>query len=191
MKRSLGPMTLVYPTPVFVIGTYDLSGKPNIMTVAWAGLCCSSPPCVAIATRKATYTYGNLVDRKAFTLNIPSQAHIRETDYAGLVSGRTEDKFTATGLTAVPSSVVDAPYVEEFPVAIECVVRHMFELGLHTQFVGEILDVKIDDAALAPDGLPDIKKLNPMVFSPEGRGYYGIGELLGKPFSIGKTIDEK
>jgi len=191
MRISLGPRTLVYPTPVFVIGTYDASGKPNIMTVAWAGICCSSPPCVAIATRKATYTYGNIVERKAFTLNIPSEKHLRETDYAGLVSGRTGDKFAATGLTAVRSTAVDAPYVEEFPLVIECTLRHSFELGLHTQFVGEILDVKVDDAMLGPDGLPDIEKLKPMLFSPEGRGYYGVGALLGKPFSVGTAIEER
>ena len=59
MKKSLGAKTLVYPTPVLVICTYDNEGKPNAMTAAWGGICCSSPPCVAVSLRKATYTYGN------------------------------------------------------------------------------------------------------------------------------------
>ena len=71
MKTSLGPKTFAYPTPVFIVGTYDAQGHPNAMAVAWGGICCSKPPCVAISVRKATYTYGNLVERKAFTVSIP------------------------------------------------------------------------------------------------------------------------
>src|SRR5512135_1608788 len=73
MKKSLGPGTWLYPTPVFVVGTYDAAGKANGMTVAWGGICCSKPPCVAISVRKATYTYGNLMDRKVFTISLPTQ----------------------------------------------------------------------------------------------------------------------
>jgi len=64
MKKSLGPKTFIYPTPVLVIGTYDREGSPNMMTAAWGGICCSSPPCVAVSLREATYTYGNLMLRR-------------------------------------------------------------------------------------------------------------------------------
>lgn len=101
MKKSLGAKTIVYPTPVFIVGTYDKSGKPNAMNVAWGGLCCSSPPCVAISVRKATYTYGNIVERKAFTINIPSEAYVKEADYFGVASGAKADKFSVTKLTPV------------------------------------------------------------------------------------------
>jgi len=86
MKKSLGAKTLVYPTPVFVVGTYDAQGKPNVMTASWGGICCSRPPCVAVSLRKATYTYGNIVQRKAFTISIPSEAHVQAADHFGLVS---------------------------------------------------------------------------------------------------------
>ena len=56
MKRSLGAKTLLFPTPVLLVGTYDQAGKPNLMTAAWGGVCCSKPPCVAVSLRKATYT---------------------------------------------------------------------------------------------------------------------------------------
>jgi flavin reductase (DIM6/NTAB) family NADH-FMN oxidoreductase RutF len=68
MKRSIGAKTLIYPTPTWVVGSYDNQGKPNGMAVAWGGICCSEPPCVAVSLRKATYTYGNLVERQAFTV---------------------------------------------------------------------------------------------------------------------------
>ena len=71
-KKSLGAKTLL-PTPVWIIGSYDSVGKPNMMTAAWVGICCSRPPCVTISLRKATYTYGNIMKRKAYTVNLPSE----------------------------------------------------------------------------------------------------------------------
>jgi flavin reductase (DIM6/NTAB) family NADH-FMN oxidoreductase RutF len=188
MKKSLGAKTIVYPTPVFIVGTYDKAGKPNAMNVAWGGLCCSSPPSIAISLRKATYTYGNIVARKAFTVNIPSQHYVKESDYFGIVSGGKEDKFSATGLTPVRSGLVDAPYIEEFPLILECKLTHTVEIGLHTQFIGEILDVKADESVLGENGTIDIEKVHPILYAPEIRAYYGIGECLGKAFSIGKQI---
>jgi flavin reductase (DIM6/NTAB) family NADH-FMN oxidoreductase RutF len=186
MKKSLGARTLVGPTLVWVIGSYDKDGKPNVMTAAWVGICCSKPPSVAISLRKATYTYGNIMERKAFTVNIPSEKYVREADYFGISSGKDVDKFSATGLTPVKSELVDAPYVQEFPLVLECKLTHTIEIGLHTQFIGEILDVKIDEAMLGEKGLPDIEKIKPFLFSPEIRTYHKVGEYLGQAFSIGR-----
>ncbi len=188
MKKSFGAKTLVFPTPVWVVGTYGPDGKPNVMSAAWGGICCSRPPCVAVSLRKATYTYGNIVGRKAFTIGVPSEAHVREADYIGIVSGKGTDKFAAAGLTPVRSSLVDAPYVEEFPLVLECRLLQTVEIGLHTQFVGEILDVKADESALGEKGLPDIEKVRPILFDPEINTYHGVGKLLGTAYSIGKTI---
>src|SRR5512133_3321229 len=107
MKKSCGAKTLAVPTPVWVIGTYDEEGKSNIATAAWAGICCSQPPCVAVSFRKATYTYGAIVAREAFTVNIPGESQVDIADFAGLVSGRDVDKFAAAGLTTQRSSLVD------------------------------------------------------------------------------------
>ena len=188
MKKSLGAKTLVYPAPVFVVGTYDKEGKPNLMTASWGGICCSQPPCVAVSLRKATYTHGNLLARKAFTISIPSQDYVRQTDYIGLVSGRDVDKFKATKLTPVKSDVVDAPYVQEFPLVVECRLAHVFELGLHTQFVGEVLDVKAEDSVMDKGGLLEITKVKPLVFAPDAQAYYGIGQFVGQAFSVGHGI---
>jgi flavin reductase (DIM6/NTAB) family NADH-FMN oxidoreductase RutF len=188
MKKSLGAKTLVYPTPVFVVGTYDKAGKPNAMTAAWGGICCSQPPCVAVSLRKATYTHGNIVERRAFTISIPSEAHVSQADYLGLVSGRSVDKFAAAKLTPVKSDLVDAPYVKEFPLVLECRLVQAIELGLHTQFVGEILDVKAEESVLDGRQLIDIKRMEPLVFAPDTQSYYGIGRFVGKAFSAGKAI---
>ena len=186
-KISLGA-EIKLMTPVWVIGSYDKAGKANMMTAAWVGICCSKPPCVSIALRKATYTYTNIMERKAFTVNIPSKNYVKETDYFGLVSGRDVDKLSAAGLTPVKCEKVDAPYLKEFPVAVECKLINTVEVGLHTIFIGEIMDVKADKSmvgannSLLPCGL---------LFNPTTRDYHGIGEQLGKAFSAGKVILDK
>jgi flavin reductase (DIM6/NTAB) family NADH-FMN oxidoreductase RutF len=188
MKQSLGAKTLVYPTPVFVVGTYDKNGKANAMTAAWAGICCSRPPCLAVSLRKATSTYGNLIDRRAFTISIPSETHLKAADCFGMVSGREVDKFAKTRLTPVRSQLVDAPYVGEFSLVLECKLLHTLELGLHTQFIGEILDVKAEETILSSTGIIDVKKLRPVIFTPDSQEYYGIGSLLGQAFSLGADV---
>jgi flavin reductase (DIM6/NTAB) family NADH-FMN oxidoreductase RutF len=188
MKKSLGKKTILYPAPVLVIGTYDTAGKANVMTASWGGICCSSPPCVAVSLRKATYSYGSITGRKAFTVNIPSEEHLRNADYFGIVSGKNEDKFAVTNLTAVRGDFVDAPYIGEFPLILECRVIHTIEIGLHTQFIGEVMDVKAEESVLAENGLPDIRRVKPALFVPESREYFGIGAYLGKAFSLGKRV---
>ena len=178
----------MYPAPVLVVGTYGKTGKPNVMTVSWAGICCSQPPCVAVALRKATYSHANILDRKAFTLSIPSEEYLKQADYFGLVSGRTTNKFAEAKLKPAKSKLVDAPYVEEFPLVLECKLVHVAELGLHTQFIGEVLDVKAEEEIIGLGGGVDIKKLKPLVFTPDTQEYYGIGDRLGNVFSAGKRV---
>jgi flavin reductase (DIM6/NTAB) family NADH-FMN oxidoreductase RutF len=191
MKKSLGAKTILYPTPVLIVGTYDTDDKPNVMTAAWGGICCSSPPCIAVALRKATYSYGNIIHQNCFTVSIPSEQHVRYADYFGMVSGKKTDKFAATGLTPVKSTLVNAPYIKEFPFALECKLLQKIELGLHTQFIGEILDIKADEGVLDQNGQLDIEKVKPILYAPEANTYYGIGTLLGKAFSIGQDVKKK
>ncbi|HMK59806.1 MAG TPA: flavin reductase family protein [Dissulfurispiraceae bacterium] len=185
MKKSLGAKTIAQPAPAWVVGSYDAKSNPNIMTIAWGGICCSQPPCLTISLRKATYTYDCIKERKAYTVNIPSASMAKEVDYVGIVSGRTVNKFDATKLTPVRSDLVDAPYIKECPVVIECKVLQIVEIGLHTQFIGEIVDIKAEESVLNNE-LVDILKVQPLIFDTGQRAYYGVGEFIGKAFSIGK-----
>ncbi len=191
MKKSLGARTILYPTPVMLVGTYDDTGKPNIMTAAWGGICCSDPPCVAVSLRKATYTYGSIVQQGGFTINIPSEYYLTQADYCGMVSGKKTDKFAETGFTPIRSALVNAPYIAEFPLILECKLIHQFELGLHTQFVSEILDVKASENVLDAKGALDIEKIKPFFYAPEANAYYGTGKRLGSAFSVGQAVKKK
>jgi flavin reductase (DIM6/NTAB) family NADH-FMN oxidoreductase RutF len=190
MKKSIGAHSVVYPAPVFVVGTYDVEGKPNVMTAAWGGICCSAPPCVAVSLREATYTYRNILERKAFTISTPSEKYVKEADYFGMTSGKHVDKFSATGLTPVQSEVVDAPYVSEFPFILECQLLRSVEIGGHTQFIGEIKDTKADEDVIKNDG-PLIQKITPLILALDNMSYYGVGKYVAKAFSVGKEITKK
>lgn len=187
MKKSVGAKTLLFPTPVLMVGSYNQAGRPNLMNAAWGGICCSQPPCVAVSLRKATYSHACIMERKAFTVGIACEGKMAEADYVGIASGRDVDKFAVAGLTAVKSDLVDAPYAAEFPVVLECRLLHVVEIGLHTQFIGEIIDVKADADVIGADGNLDIMKIKPLIFDTSHKGYHGVGPLLGKAFSIGKT----
>ena len=188
MKTDLGSKVMLYPTPVLVVGTYDINGKPNAMTAAWGGVCCSDPPCVTISLRKATYTYGSLMEIKAYTVNVPGDQYVKIADYLGIASGRDEDKFAVTGLTPVKSDFVNAPYISEFPLNLECNVVHIADLGLHTLFVGEIVNVKVDSEVYDNATKPLIEQIRPLIFAFDSRGYYSLGRKVGKAFSDGKAI---
>jgi flavin reductase (DIM6/NTAB) family NADH-FMN oxidoreductase RutF len=188
MKKSFGAKTLIYPTPVWLIGTYDNKGNPDAATVAWGGVCSSQPPAVAISLRKSRYTYDNIMERKALTINVPSANQVVMADYCGIASGRNTDKFQAAKITAVKSDKVDAPYIKECPMIMECKLLEHVETGIHTHFIGEIMDVKVDEAMLGEDGLPDIMKVQPIIYAPESRTYHSMGKYLGEAFSVGKKI---
>jgi flavin reductase (DIM6/NTAB) family NADH-FMN oxidoreductase RutF len=190
-KTSLGARTVVIPTPVWVIGSYDKEGKPNVMTSSWVGICCSKPASLMTCLRKATYTHGNIMERKAFTVNIAAESSAHQAAYVGRVSGRNVDKFKKTGLTPIKSSLVDAPYIKEFPLIVECRLTKTVELGSHTMFIGEIRDVKADQTILSEAGVPDIEKLKPFVFAPGSSKFYGIGQSLGSVSDLAKATENK
>ena len=185
MKKSLGAKTFACPSPVWCIGTYDRDGKPNLMTAAWAGICCSNPPAVSVSLRKATYSYQSILDSQAFTVNVPSNKYLKEADYAGLVSGKNNDKFKVTGLTPVSADQVNAPYVSEFPLVLECRLLRHSEIGLHTQFIGEIVDVKADETVLSESGVPDMEKIEPFLYSAINKKYYSLGAYIGDAYQQG------
>ncbi len=186
MKKSLGPSATTFTNPAWVVGTYDAEGKPNMMLAALGGVCCLTPPCVYVGLRKATYTYGSIVQRRAFTVSMPSAAHVAEADYVGLASGRDVDKFAVTGLTPVRGDLVDAPYAAEFPLTIECELIHTIDLGLHTQFIGEVKDVKVDESILDENGGIDLALAEPFICA--GGHYHLIGEAIGKTFGAGEGV---
>jgi flavin reductase (DIM6/NTAB) family NADH-FMN oxidoreductase RutF len=188
VKKSLGAGTIAFPLPVWVIGSYDAAGKPNAMTAAWAGVCCSQPPCLFFAVRPLRYTYSCVIARRAFTVNIPGLAQAATADYFGCVSGTTGDKITAAGLSAVRATSVDAPCIAGFPLVLECQVTHTLELGSHAMFIGEIVAAGCEEELLGADGKPDLEKIQPFIYSTTDGSYHAVSGLLGRAYALGKHL---
>lgn len=187
-KRSLGVRNLVFPEPAMVIGSYDKDGKPNIMTAAWFGVANSRPLKVSVSLRPATYSYHCIMASQAFTVNVPDASLISYVKFAGKYSGKDMNKFEETGLTAVKSEYVNAPYVKEFPIVLECKLTEYHDLGSHRQFIGQVVDAKIDEKLLNEEGKVNMNLFHPIVY---GQGeYYSYLDLIQNVNEIKPEIKE-
>jgi flavin reductase (DIM6/NTAB) family NADH-FMN oxidoreductase RutF len=184
-KVKLGPQTLIYPKPAFLVGA-DVDRKPNFLTVAWGGIACGSPPMVSVAIRKNRYTLMGIKQNMAFSLNVPSRDYVVETDYCGITSGSKTDKVADCGFQVFYGDLAGAPMIEECPVNLECKVDRILDLGSHYLVIGEIMEAHVSGDCLT-DGKPDVRKIQPIAYITGQPGnYYCMGENVGEAFSIGK-----
>ena len=136
-KITLGPQTLVYPMPAFIVGA-NVNDKPNFMTVAWSGIAAGTPPTIAVALQPHRYTLKGVRENGTFSVNVPSAALVRETDYCGTISGSTGvDKVKDCNFTVFYGKLKNAPLIEQCPVNLECKVVHTLSLGSHVLIVGQ------------------------------------------------------
>lgn len=182
--KSFGAKPMMYTQPVYMIGTYNEDGTPDVMNAAWAGI--SGSDKVTICVDKGHRTTENLLARKAFTLSPGVERYVKECDYLGLVSGYdVPDKVSKAGFHTKKSEKVDAPIVEEFPMVLECrVVSYDSETEV---LVGQIVDVLADESVLT-DGNVDPEKLCPITYDPCMHRYYSLGRNVGQAFSVGKNL---
>jgi len=184
MRKNFGPKPFLYPMPVLMIATYDEQGVPNAMNAAWG--------CIADMNRIGIYVAGNhktmsnILIRKAFTVSVADAAHVVEADYVGIVSGnQVPDKLERAGLHTSKSSFVDAPLINELPMALECRLVSFDEES--ELLIGEIVNVCADEAILT-DGSIDPAKLNPITYDPVNHRYLTLGQPVGSAFSDGKKL---
>lgn len=183
-KTSIDPRARFYVVPIFVVGTYNPDGRPNLAVAAWGGTVSFVPPRLAIYMRPTTQSCRNILQRGAFTVGIPSHEYARQVDLAGTRSGEQVDKFAESGLTPVPSLVVDAPYVDEFPVVAECRLLETRETGIHLEIVADVLDIKAEEEMLTKKGFPAFDQVKPLLFAPEDGLYHSLGEPVGRAFKM-------
>ncbi|HMF34343.1 MAG TPA: flavin reductase family protein [Candidatus Lokiarchaeia archaeon] len=173
-KEILGPGTYLYPNPVVVVSVGTLESA-NLLTIAWAGTVSSEPPCVSIAVKKTRYSFKIIKETKEFVINVPNTDHLRIVDYCGVVSGSKVDKVSTTGLTLAKSEKIHAPYIEEFPVNIECRVNKEVDVGSHVLFIAEALVTHIAKGCYNnKTKKPDPIKLNPLYYN---NGFYMSGKI--------------
>ena len=180
-RVDFGAKPVMYPMPVLIIGTYDENGVPNAMNAAWGIITDMNEISISMAEHKTTE---NLAKTGAFTVSMATEDTVIPCDYVGVESAKkVPDKFEKAGFHATKSQHVNAPLIDELPMALECKVKS-FENGI---LVGEIVNVTADESVLT-DGKIDPKKLKPITYDPVNNTYVGLGEVVGKAFSDGMKL---
>ena len=185
MRKNFGAKAMCYPMPVFIIGTYNEDETPNAMNAAWGGI--SEETEITICVDSGHKTAENLLARKAFTVSMATAETLAACDYVGIVSGNKEpDKFAKAGFHATRSQFVDAPLIDEPPMALECEV-----LSYDTEtcrLVGRIVNVCADESVLGENGKVDVAKLQPITFDPVNHHYLVLGQKVGQAFHDGAAL---
>ena len=187
MNKNLGAIGLVTPLPVLIIATYDESGTPNAMNVAWGGQCGPKHVVMNLSMTMGHKTNDNLKLKQAFTVSYADAKHVAAADYVGIASGKkVSDKLERCGLTTRKSEFVDAPVINEFPLTAECKVVEMQETALgELRVVGEIVNVVADESILDEKGKVNLGKLQPIIFDSAENLYRVVGESVGGAWKIG------
>jgi len=185
MRKNFGSKPVCYPQPVFIIGTYDESGKPDAMNAAWGGI--SEENEVSICISEDHKTTENVLLKKAFTVSMGTADQLVACDYVGIVSGKKEpDKVAKAGWTAVKSEFVDAPLFAQLPMAMECELISYDPASC--RLVGKIVNVSADESILNEKGVVDPAKLRPITFDPMNNAYLVLGEKVGNAFADGVQL---
>lgn len=180
-RIDFGAKPLMFPMPVLIIGTYDENGVPNAMNAAWGITTDFQEITISLSNHKTTE---NLLKTGAFTVSMATEDTVVASDYVGVESaGKVPDKFAKSGFHATKSSRVNAPLIDELPMALECRVKS-FEDGI---LVGEIVNVCADESVVT-DGRIDPGKLKPITYDPSNNTYIGLGKVVGKAFSDGLQL---
>ena len=177
MKVKKNPWSALFPCPVVLVTCIDSTGKPNIITLAWAGVVCSDPPILSLGIRPQRHSYRMIEATREFVVNIPTTKILKETDYCGMVSGRDIDKFSATNLTPQPAEKVKPPLIQECPVNIECTLIKKVSLGVHDLFLGEVVRVHVDPEVLDEKKRIDFDQVTPLVYN-QGE-YWSLKQKIG------------
>ena len=184
MRKNFGAKPVLYPQPVFIIATYGEDGTPDAMNAAWGGL--SEENEISICISAGHKTTKNILARGAFTVSMATADTVVACDYVGIVSGNdVPDKFAKAGFHVTKSEFVDAPLIDELPMALECKLISYDEKSC--RLVGEIVNVLADDKILT-DGKVDLSKFSPITYDPVNHNYIALGEIVGKAFSDGKKL---
>ena len=185
MRKNFGAIPVTYPQPVFIVATYGEDGTPNAMNAAWGGISEEKEITICIDSKHSTAK--NILANKAFTVSMADVEHLAQCDYVGIVSANdVPDKFARAGFNATTSEFVNAPLIDELPVAVEC---KLISYDKETcRLVGEIVNVCADEKVLNADGKVDPAKLRPLTFDPMNLAYLVSSEKVGNAFKDGEKL---
>ena len=188
-KKEWKSGTFIYPIPAVMVTSGDMENS-NIMTVAWTGILNTNPAMCYISVRPERYSYNLIKESKEFVINLSNERLAYATDWCGVKSGKNVDKFKEMNLTKVKANHVKCPIIKESPVAVECKVKEIVELGSHHMFIAEVLSIDADEKYIDEKGAFDISKCDLIAYA--NGGYYPLGKKIGKfGYSVQKKKNRK
>ena len=186
-KVKLGPKPFIYTMPTILVGA-DVAEKPNYMAVAYCTMVDYPPPVLVVAVGKPRYTHKGIMENRTFSVNIPSESQMVETDYCGIISGRNNDKSNL--FANFYGELGTAPMIEECPINLECKLIETVELPHHDALFGEIVEMYASEECLT-ESKPDMGKVAPFIWDPGTYAYWSVGRQIGQAFRIGKQLKYK
>lgn len=186
MKIQIKTTEAIFPMPVLLISTFNEDGSVDVMNAAWGTMLERDK--VALNLTETHKTVENIKARKGFVIHIADAKHVAQADYFGVVSGYKEpDKFAKSGMTFTKSELIDAPIINEFPIAIECEFIEYQSDDTGMGVIGKVLRTSVEEANMK-DGKVDIDSLEAIAFDPYTHGYYKVGGRVGNAFSDGLKL---
>ena len=183
--KSIGPVNALYPMPTTLVGTI-VDDKPNFLAVAHVGILTLQH--LSIGLNKIHYSNAGIHENKTFSICLPPQALLKETDYCGIMTGKKTDKAALFDLFY--GDLKTAPMIKECPVNMELKLHDVLDFPSHDVFIGEVVQTYADDAVLT-DGKVDIAKLQPLLFDMASMKYWSLGPSTGTCWKDGKALKDK
>lgn len=185
MRKSLGAKTMMYPMPVLMIATYNEDGSTDVMNAAWGGI--ETDNRIGMCLSDDHKTTKNILRNKEFTVSFGTENTVKACDYLGLVSGnKVKDKFEKSGLTSSKADKVNAPVINELPIAVECKLVSYDEETCH--LVADIVNINVDEKFIKGDGKIDVENVGIITYDSSNHKYIKLGSVVADAFKIGREI---
>lgn len=182
MKKNLGSLLALYPTPVTVVGAM-VDGRPNWMLVAHIGIIGHDR--VMLSCAKSHYTNEGIKATGVLSINLVDESMLPLADYVGSVSGGKVDKSAVFGYTTGERG---APIIDQSPLTLECSVVDNYETETFDNFILKIEATYVEEALVDENGKPDYNKLKPVLFEFPTYSYLKTGDVIGRCLTFGKDL---
>ena len=169
-----GALTSPLPPALVTVGEGDAA---NVLTVAWTGILATVPPRTYISVRKRRHSHALLTETREFVLHLPPARLVREVDFCGMYTGAKVKKLERCRFTTVPSVEVSAPTIAECPIALECRVSEIREMGSHDVFFADVVRVTADESLFDEAGKLHIERADLLAYAHGD--YYRLGKCVG------------
>ena len=160
----------VAPRPICLASTVDKDGNVNLSPFSFFNLFSINPPvCVFSPSRRVRdnttkHTLENIREVPECVINIVNYDMVQQVSLSSVEYPLGVNEFIKSGLTALPSVMVQPPRVAESPVQLECVVKDIISLGdgpgSGNLVIAEIKLIHINEAVLNEDGSIDQEKID-------------------------------